>query len=105
MRLFDRADQLRISNLGICYRPWSDDVIPWSGILDVTVWQFRGERSIILHLAHPECFPSDRLLGKLAAANRMLSGGDIPISLVGTDGDVDKALQVIQAYRKSGSSA
>lgn len=99
-RLFDRSEAVRIDSRGIYFKPWSEQLIPWSEIEDVTVWQFQGQRSIILHLTHPDRFPSRTILGKVAGANRALTGGDIPVSLVGTDGDFSDAMATIDRYRR-----
>ncbi len=97
-RLGDRDDQLRISPSGIQSKPWSDDLIPWSQISRISVWEHRNQRSILLHLLHPERFPSQRLLGKLAAANRALTGGDVAITLTGTDRTFDDAMRAIERF-------
>lgn len=100
-RLFDRSEAVRIDGRGIYFKPWSEQTIPWSEIRDVTVWQFQGQKSIILHLADRGRFPSKKLLGKVAGANRALAGGDVPISLVGTDGNFADAMATIDRYRRS----
>lgn len=98
MRLFDNDDQVRIDQRGIHSKQWSADIIPWSEISDVNVWQLRRERLIVLHLRDATLFPSTTLLGKLAAANRAMTGGDISISLAGTDGRFDDAIAAIGHY-------
>lgn len=99
-RLFDRSEVVRIDGRGIYFKPWSEQTIPWSEIRDVTVWQLQGQRLIILHLANPDGFPSKKLLGWVAGANRVLTGGDIPIGLVGTDGNFDDAMATITRHRR-----
>lgn len=66
IRFFDRGEQLRLSSDGIYYKQWSETVIPWDQIVGVTVWQYRRQRAIILHLADPRRFPSTTVLGRLA---------------------------------------
>jgi hypothetical protein len=95
VRFFDRSDQVRISSAGVYSRQWSEDTIPWSEIRDVSIWQFQRERTIVLHLRDPQMFPSRKLLGRLAGANRALTGGDVSISLTGTDRSFDDALAAI----------
>ncbi|MFV8174663.1 STM3941 family protein [Mycolicibacterium peregrinum] len=99
IRLFDRGEQLRVSSDGIYYKQWSETVIPWDQIVGVTVWQYRRQRAIILHLADPRRFPSTTVLGRLAGANRRLTGGDIAISLTPMDRGFDETLAVIEDYR------
>lgn len=99
IRLFDRGEQLRVSSDGIYDKQWSETVIPWDQIVGVTVWQYRRQRAIILHLADPRRFPSTTVLGRLAGANRRLTGGDIAISLTPMDRGFDETLAVIEDYR------
>jgi hypothetical protein len=97
-RAFDTDVQLRISRQGIYWKPWSEATIPWHEIHDIRVWEFRKQRSIILSLHHPELYPSKSILGRLAAANRSLTGGDISISMTGLNKSFDEALAAAHEY-------
>ncbi|WP_131814189.1 STM3941 family protein [Mycolicibacterium fortuitum] len=99
VRLFDRREQLSVSPEGIYYKQWSEAVIPWDEIVGVTVWKYRRQRAIILHLADPRRFPSTTLLGRVARANRRLTGGDIAISLTPMDRSFDEAMTAIEVHR------
>lgn len=99
-RLFETGEELRIGRNGIQCRRWSDELIPWSAISDVTIWSTRGQRFIILHLFDPPSFPRRRgALGKLAVANRVLTGGDVCISLTTTDRSFGEAMAAIEQWR------
>lgn len=98
-RLTEKGDQLRISGRGIYWKQWSETTIPWSEIADVHVWQFKGQKSVILTLKNPHLFPSETLLGRLAAANRALTAGDIAISVAGLDKRFDDVLSAIDWFR------
>lgn len=100
LRLFESDDVLRIGPSGIWYRHWSTDTIPWHQITKVGVWEHRGQRTVLLHLVDPSRFPSTTLAGKLAAANRALTGGDIAINIIGTDRSVDELLDAIGDYQQ-----
>ncbi|MBL9070175.1 MAG: hypothetical protein JNM03_09305 [Sphingopyxis sp.] len=100
-RMFDAAEIIRISGNGIYFKSWSDQTVPWSEITDVTIWEYQRQKTIILHLRRPDRFPSTKLLGKVSAANRALTGGDIPISLTGTDGKFADAMAAIAYYRRA----
>ena len=97
-RAFDGDPQLEISGAGIKWKPWSGDTIPWREIGDVSVWRHRGQRAIVLHLVNRERFPSRTLLGRLAGANRALTGGDISILMTGLDASFDQAFAAIRQY-------
>ncbi len=100
--LFDSDEQVRINALGIYWKRWSSQTIPWSEITDVGVWEYQRQKSIILNLRDPARFPSSTVMGKLAAANRALTGGDIAITLSGTDGRFDEAMAAIEHFRRRG---
>jgi hypothetical protein len=97
-RLFNADLQLRVSEHGIYWKPWSDDTIPWHEIRDVRVWEYRRQKAIVLCLEHPERYPSKSLLGKLAALNRGLMGGDVSISLTGMNRSFGEAFATIQEF-------
>jgi hypothetical protein len=98
-RLFDGREQLRIGSAGIHAAHWSDQTIPWSEIVDVTTWSYRGQKAIVLHLRDRNRFPGRGIAGALASVNRNLTGGDITISLTGTDRRIDDALSSIERFR------
>jgi hypothetical protein len=97
-RLFDSGVQLRISAHGIEWKPWSEQTIPWAQIRNVSVWQHRRQKAIILTLNDPERYPSSSLLGKLSGFNRALTGGDFAISLTGLDKSFEEAFLAIGDY-------
>lgn len=100
-RLFDGGEALRIGTTGISLAAWSDQTIPWSEITDISEWSFRGQRSIIVHLRDPNRFRGKGILGFAAKANRALTGGDVPISLTGTNRSFDEAAAAISRYRRA----
>lgn len=103
-RFFETGPLLRILSEGVWWKRWSDQIIPWSEISDVTIWQSKGwlqkgHKCIILHLRDQAQFPRMRLMGWAGKANRALTGGDIAISLLGTDRSVSEAMAAIDHYR------
>lgn len=98
-KFFDDRVQLQIGPSGIRWTPWSDQFIPWSEIIDVTTWSYKHQEAIILHLSDADRFPGRGLTAKLARANRMSTGGDISISLTGTDRSHDDAMAAIAHFR------
>ena len=100
-RVFDSSEQVKISSFGIYCKQWSEQTIPWSEITDISVWEFKRQKSLILQLAHPERYPSTTLLGKMAAVNRALTGGDVAISLTGMDRSFADALGAVEYFRKT----
>lgn len=98
-KFFDDRVQLQIGHSGIRGSPWSDHLIPWSEITDVTTWSYKRQKAIVLHLRHPALFPGRGLAAMLASANRKLTGGDISISLTGTNRSYDDAISAIARFR------
>jgi hypothetical protein len=78
---------------------WSDQTIPWSEIADVTTWSYRGQKAIVLHLRDKTRFPGRGMATMLSRVNRNLTGGDITISLTGTNRRVEDALSSIHRFR------
>lgn len=97
-RFFDDSAQVEIGRAGILSAQWSDATIPWSEIRRVSVWSYQRQRHIILHLHRPEAFPGRGIAAKLSRANRMLTGGDIALNLVGTNGSFDDAMDAIAHF-------
>jgi hypothetical protein len=96
--LFDTEVQVRINASGIYWKRCSDYTILWSDITNVSVWEFQRQKSIILTLRDPARYLSVESMGKLARANRALTGGDVAITLSGTDGRFDDAMAAIGHY-------
>lgn len=99
-RLFDTREQVRIGPQGIRWVRLSDRTIPWSDISDITEWSHRRQRMIVLHLRDPARWPRRGLSALLAGANRALTGGDVMISLTGTDRSFDEAVAAIARFRR-----
>ena len=59
---WDNNEQLRINRQGILFYRWSNQVIPWEEIENVTEWGHRKQRFIILHLRRPWLFPGRGLM-------------------------------------------
>lgn len=97
-RLINGGEALRIDRIGISVAAWSDQTIPWSEITDITEWTMNRQRSIILHLRDPDRFPPSGALRFTAGANRAMTGGDVPISLNGTDRSYDDAVAAIARF-------
>lgn len=97
---FETGALLRVGPQGIWWKRWSDEIIPWSEITDVTMWQHRGQKFLILHLRDPAQFPAGGSMGWAGKANRTLTGGDIGITMSGTDRSVSEALAAVECFRR-----
>jgi hypothetical protein len=100
-RLLDTAEELRIGTAGIRWARWSNQIIPWSEITDVTTWNVKRQKFIILRLRNPALFPRLGILGSIAVRfNHALTGGDIAISLTTTDRSFGEAMSAIDRFRR-----
>lgn len=95
-KIFDSGEDLRVGPTGIMVRSWSDQVIPWSEIADVTTW--RG-RAIILHLRNPSLFPGRGMGAIMTRIDRMVTGGHIDVMLTGSDRSFGEAMDAIAEFR------
>lgn len=98
-RLFGPSEQLRIGPSGVRFCSWSEETVPWSEIKRVSVWSYRRQKAIVLHLRNPDRFPGRGLAGTLAGANRSLTGGHISLNLTGTDRSFADAMAAIQRFK------
>jgi hypothetical protein len=95
----DTDAHVRINQRGIYWKRWSTDTIPWSEVTDVSVWEMQRQKSILLTLRDRDRYPSTTFMGKYAGFSRLLTGGDIAVTLSGTDGRFDDAMAAIERYR------
>lgn len=98
-RFFDSREELRIGPAGIRHTLRSEATIPWSAISGVTTWHHHRQRMIVLHLSDPALFPAKGVFSKLEVLNRGLTGGDVSISLIGTNRSFSEAMAAIEAHR------
>jgi len=98
-RFFSKREQLRIGPAGIRYAVRSDQTIPWREIVGIGTWNSAGQKSIILHLRDPASFPARGIASIFAGANRKITGGDVSISLTGTDSEFDDAMSAIARFQ------
>ena len=98
-RLLGDTEQLWIGAAGVHCHAWSDKLIPWAEITNVTTWSYKRQKFLILHLRDPSLFPGRGIRAALASANRRLAGGDIHISMTGTDRSCDDAISAVRLFK------
>lgn len=97
-RLFDRSVLVRIDAQGVTVAQWSSRRIDWHRIERVGTWSHRGQRMLVLHLKQPAQHAERRLAAPIAAANRALTGGDVAITLTGTDRTFEEAFRAVSRF-------
>lgn len=99
-RLFEgNSLQLRIGSSGILYPEWSDEIIPWSEIVNVSTWTVKRQKGIVLHLRDPARFQRKNSIGFFAKLNRLSTGGDVSIVLVGANRSFEDAMSAIARFK------
>ena len=105
-QLFEEPELVVLNAQGLKSAQWSAQTIPWTEIEDVSTWSyrsaawpFRGVTFIILHLRNPGLFPGQGMRGRLASANRKLTGGELAIAMTSTDKSVEETLDAIRFFR------
>lgn len=98
LRWWNDKDYLVIGRQGIRFVGWSDELIPWKVIEDISTRDFRGYRIIILGLKQPHRFRRRGLIGKLGWLDGLIVRGKIDISLLGADRSLDEAMVAIRNF-------
>lgn len=98
-KLSDTSEQIRIDSAGIQLHSHFNRTIPWSEIADVKTWQYRNQRSIILHLRNPDGFAQRPYYRALSKISKFLTGGDAEINLTIMDKSFDEAMSAILLFR------
>ena len=102
--LVKRSALLCISENGLHWAEWSDAVIPWSEISEVSTWSSKGQRAIVVHLRNADRYPGRGLRAWMNKINRSFTGGDLVISMNNTDCTFDQAQQAIVRFRSNSVS-
>jgi len=98
-RFLNGGEQLRINRSGISWAQWSDVTIPWTEITKVSTWSYGRQQIIVLHLRNPSRYPGRGTLRLTRSMNRAMTGGDISLSLAGTDRSYWDAMAAIEQFR------
>lgn len=98
-QLFGSAERVVVNAKGIRAVQWSDELIPWAEITGIGTWKHRANSFIILVLKNPEKYPGRGINNWLRSIERLYTGGDVWINLIGTDKNLDEALMAIEHFR------
>lgn len=101
-KIFSTKPQLRVDSSGITSPKWSGQLIPWSKISKVTIWNHnKQELGIVVHLLDPKLVSVRGLTGFMAKANRLIADGDFWVPLVGTNCTCHEAMAAVAYFRKT----
>ncbi|WP_423606722.1 STM3941 family protein [Sphingomonas sp. MS122] len=100
-QVFRAGPVMEIDSRGILWRRWSDQVIPWSAIVRVEKQAIQYNKFLCLWLDVPEHYPGGSTLGKLSGVSKFMGGGDITLSVAGTDQGFDRLVEVVDAHLRA----
>jgi len=98
MRLRDPPDQIVIDEVGLTWRQWSDEHIPWSAIREIEERRMRNQTFFAVYLDDPKAHPPTRLLGRIAATQAGFGQGHFTMIVHGTDRTPDELREALNLY-------
>lgn len=97
-RMFESGVEMRIDTDGVYWRRWSEQVIPWSAIKEISTRAVRRQRFACLFLHDPAAYPSSTVLGRAKRLNAVLGYGDIALTVADTDRSFDEMMAAIDRF-------
>lgn len=101
-RLTGPNEILRINRTGIQVPAFCDRIIVWADIAEITTWSHQGQKALVLRLHNPEEYPRTGFQRFWDGLNKSIAGGDIGISMTGTDRTLKQALEAIETLGPKG---
>ena len=92
-----RAVAIEVTDSGICWRAWSDDLIAWDDIDHVEVRRQGRHHHLCLWLHRPTHFRS-ALATHGARLSKDMGFGDVAINTVGTDRRFDELVEAVRRH-------
>ena len=99
VKLFDTGDKIRIGPAGIKLDAHFGKTIPWAEIDDVTTFQFKSQKYIVLKLRDPELYPKRFNLRLFSRLSKLLTRGDVEIALMVMNKSFDEAMSAMVKFR------
>lgn len=99
IRMTGPSEHLRIDRMGILVPSYTERRIPWDEIVDVSTWSHRGHKALVFKLRDPSRYPRAPWKRMLDSMNNELSGGEVGLSMLGTDRTPEQALDAIATFR------
>lgn len=97
-RLFSKQYYMRIDATGISVPSIIDRPISWSEISRITTWSSHRQKAIVFKLHDPSILRSPTWRKVLDNMNRRLTGGDMAVSMIGTNRTFDQATEAIEFF-------
>lgn len=99
MNMTGANEALRINSGGISVPSFSDRLILWSDIADISVWTHRGQKVLTIRLRDPERYPRSQSQRFYDRLNKSLTGGQIGVSMLNTDRKINEAMEAVERFR------
>ncbi|MET0307780.1 MAG: STM3941 family protein [Sphingomonas sp.] len=84
-QLFLTGPIMEIGPIGLRWRRWSDEWIPWRAFVRARPVTIKRQRFLALWFRDPGTYRSNTSIGRSAAVNRALGYGDVALTALGTD--------------------
>lgn len=98
-RLFSNEAHIRINATGIAVPSKINRHIYWNEISHIKTWSGNGQTMMVFKLHDPSILQNAFWRQPLDNANRKFIGGDLVVSMTGTNRTIDQALQAIAYYQ------
>lgn len=92
-----RRIEIEVSERGLCWRAWSDDLIAWEDVRHAEVFRQGRQRYLCLWLNREPRFRS-RLAARGASMSRAIGFGDVAVNTFGTDRTLDDLIEAVERY-------
>ncbi|WP_297800835.1 STM3941 family protein [uncultured Brevundimonas sp.] len=98
-RITSPSEHLRIDRMGVLVPSYTEHPIPWDQIEHIGTWSHRGQKALVIKLCDPSRYPRAPWKRMFDSMNSGLSGGEIGLSMLGTDRTLDQALDAVEKFR------
>ncbi|WP_294320416.1 STM3941 family protein [uncultured Sphingomonas sp.] len=92
-----REVAIEVSDQGICWLAWSEDLIAWHDIDHVSIRRQGRHHHLCLWLHRPTHF-RNALAARGASLSKSMGFGDVAINTIGTDRRFDELVKAVRRY-------
>jgi hypothetical protein len=102
IQLIQRKPEFIIDRSGFTYPKWSNDVVAWRDIADVSVTGISGTKFVTLQFVDPDRLQIGGVKSMMTDLNRQLTGGELNIPLSSADKSLDEVMAAVDRFRPVG---
>jgi hypothetical protein len=102
IKFFDKKPAFQFTKMGLIYdaSDASAGLIPWSDILGTEIYEFSGQRMLVIKVTNPDRYieTGGSLKRRIKRANFNMCGSPIAISPIGLKIDFNELVDIFNAY-------